>query len=208
VVAGTTSSPDFPTNGTNVAFQPTPASSGTHAFVSKLDSTGSNLIYSTYLSGSDGGENATGLALDVRGRAYVTGTTTATNFPVTTGAFQATRKASSQFFMSKIDPTLTGSASLAYSTYLGGSTPSGGMTLGGGIAVDTSSTSPGVFVTGGTDFTDMPVLNASQGSSAGGIDAFVAKFIPTNASGTELIYLTYLGGSGTDVGNGVAVDSG
>src|SRR2546428_10364802 len=80
--------------------------------------------------------------------------------------------------------------------------------MGGGIAVDTSSTSPGVFVTGGTDFTDMPVLNASQGSSAGGIDAFVAKFIPTIASGTELIYLTYLGGSGTDVGNGVAVDSG
>ena len=209
VVAGTTNSPDFPTNGTNAAFQPTPLSAGTHAFVSKLDSTGSNLVYSTYISGSNGGDNTTGLALDVRGRAYVTGTTTATNFPATSGAFQATPKAAHQFFMSKIDPTLTGLASLAYSTYLGGSVgPSGGVTMGGGIAVDTSSTSPGVFVTGGTDFTDMPVLNASQGSSAGGIDAFVAKFIPTNASGTELIYLTYLGGSGTDVGNGVAVDSG
>jgi uncharacterized repeat protein (TIGR01451 family) len=208
VVAGTTTSGDFPTNGTNAAFQPNRLSTGTHAFVSKLDSTGSNLIYSTYLSGSDGGDDTTGLALDVRGRAYLTGTTTATNFPVTTGAFQATRKAGSQFFMSKIDPTLTGSASLAYSTYLGGSTPSGGMTVGGGIAVDTSSTSPGVFVTGGTDFTDMPVLNASQGTNGGGIDAFVAKFIPTNASGTELIYLTYLGGSSTDIGNGIAVDSG
>ena len=209
VVAGTTSSTDFPTNGTNAAFQPTPASGGTHAFVSKLDSTGSNLIYSTYISGSNGGENTTGLALDVRGTVYVTGTTSATNFPVTTGAFQATRKAGSQFFMSKIDPTLTGSASLVYSTYLGGSTgPSGGVTMGGGIAVDTSSTSPGVFITGGTDFTDMPVLNALQGTNGGGIDAFVAKFIPTNASGTELIYLTYLGGSGTDIGNGIAVDSG
>jgi len=208
VVAGTTNSADFPTNGTNAAFQPTPLSSGNHVFVSKLDSNGSNLIYSTYLSGSTGADNATGLALDVRGLAYLTGTTTSTDFPTTSGAFQTTSKATNQFFMSKVDPSLTGSGSLVYSTYLGGSAPASGVTVGGGIAVDTSSTSPNVLITGGTSFTDMPVLNASQGTNAGGIDAFVAKFIPTNASGTEQIYLTYLGGSGDDIGNGIAVDSG
>ena len=208
IVGGTTNSGDFPTNGTNAAFQPTPLSSGNHVFVSKLDSTGSNLLYSTYLSGATGADNTTGLALDVRGRAYLTGTTTSTDFPTTTGAFQTASKASSQFFMSKVDPSLTGSGSLVYSTYLGGSAPASGVTVGGGIAVDTSSTSPSVLLTGGTSFTDMPVLNASQGTNAGGVDAFVAKFIPTNASGTEQIYLTYLGGSGNDIGNGIAVDAG
>ena len=208
IVAGTTNSADFPTNGTNAGFQPTALSSGNHVFVSELDSTGSNLVYSTYLSGSTGTDNATGLALDVRGRAYLTGTTTSTDFPTTSGAFQTTSKATNQFFLSKIDPTLTGSGSLVYSTYLGGSAPASGVTVGGGIAVDTSSTSPSVLITGGTSFTDMPVVNASQGTNAGGIDAFVAKFIPTNASGTEQIYLTYLGGSGDDIGNGIAVDAG
>ena len=208
VVAGTTNSADFPTNGTNAAFQPSALSSGNHVFVSKLDSTGSNLLYSTYLSGSTGADNDTGLALDVRGRAYLTGTTTSTDFPTTSGAFQTTSKATNQFFLSKIDPALTGAGSLVYSTYLGGSAPASGVTVGGGIAVDTSSTSPSVLITGGTNFTDMPVVNASQGTNAGGIDAFVAKFIPTNASGTEQIYLTYLGGSGDDIGNGIAVDAG
>lgn len=208
IVAGTTNSADFPTNGTNPAFQPTPLSSGNHVFVSKLDSTGSNLLYSTYLSGATGADSTTGLALDVHGRAYLTGTTTSTDFPTTTGAFQTASKATSQFFMSKVDPSLTGSGSLVYSTYLGGSAPASGVTVGGGIAVDTSSTSPSVLLTGGTSFTDMPVLNASQGTNAGGVDAFVAKFIPTNASGTEQIYLTYLGGSGDDIGNGIAVDAG
>jgi hypothetical protein len=208
IVAGTTNSADFPTNGTNAAFQATALSSGNHVFVSKLDSTGSNLIYSTYLSGSTGADNTSGLALDVRGRASLTGTTTSTDFPTTTGAFQTTSKATNQFFMSKVDPSLTGSGSLVYSTYIGGSAPTSGVTVGGGIAVDTSSTSPSVLLTGGTSFTDMPVLNASQGTNAGGIDAFVAKFIPTNASGTEQIYLTYLGGSGDDIGNGIAVDAG
>ena len=208
IVAGTTNSADFPTNGTNAAFQATALSSGNHVFVSKLDSTGSNLIYSTYLSGSTGADNTSGLALDVRGRAYVTGTTTSTDFPTTTGAFQTTSKATNQFFMSKVDPSLTGSGSFVYSTYIGGSAPASGVTVGGGIAVDTSSTSPSVLFTGGTSFTDMPVLNASQGTNAGGVDAFVAKFIPTNTSGTEQIYLTYLGGSGDDIGNGIAVDAG
>lgn len=208
-VAGTTASSDFPTDGTTAAFQPTPKVAGTHAFISELDSAGATLLYSTYLSGS-GADIARGLALDVKNKAYVMGTTTSDDYPTTTGAFQTAPKpgTTNQFFMSNIDPTVAGSGGLVCSTYLGGSQPSNGTTDGGAIAVDTNTT-PNVYLTGGTTFTDMPVLNAAQGSVAGGEDAFVAKFTPSNASGTQEIYLTYAGGSdGDDIGNGIAVDSG
>ena len=225
-VAGSTTSSNFPTNGSNTPFQGAPQSAGKHVFVSELDPTGHTLLYSTYLSGN-GTETATGLALDVHFKVYVSGTTTSTNppttalFPATLGAFQTcpgensgncASGVASQFFFSKLDPTLSGTASLVYSTYLGGSTPNAGgvtqETLGGGIAVDTNASTPNVYLTGGTDFTDMPVLNASQGTNGGGIDAWVAKFTPSNPSGTQEIYLTYLGGSGDEIANGVAVDSG
>jgi len=210
-VAGTTTSTNFPSMN---AFQSAPAFPGNHVFVSQLKPDGSALLYSTYLSGSNGTETATGLALDVHFKVYVTGTTTSPsfptsgNFPTTVGAFQTAPLATNQFFFSKLDPTLSGTASLVYSTYLGGSTPSSGVTMGGGIAVDTNASTPNVYLTGGTNFTDMPVLNASQGTNGGGIDAWVAKFTPSNPSGTQEIYLTYLGGSGDEIGNGVAVDSG
>jgi uncharacterized repeat protein (TIGR01451 family) len=223
-VAGTTTSGDFPTNGANAPFQATPKAAGTHVFVSELDSTGGTLLYSTYLSGS-ATDIASGLAVDVKNKAYVTGTTTSTDFPTTTGAFQPTSLADTQFFVSKIDPATSGVQSLPYSTYFGGGNPVDGQAIGGGIAVDTNSN---VYFTGGTSFlhtgsnatTDFPVLNAAQGclddptnppACPGGVtaaDAFVAKINPTAASGAQLIYSTYLGGTADDVGSGIAVDSG
>jgi hypothetical protein len=213
VVAGSTDSTDFPTGGSTSPFQGTAASAGQHAFVSELSPDGKTLVYSTYLSGG-GTDTATGLALDATGKIYVSGITTSgamhpPNFPTTTGAFQtgpASPSVTNQFFMSKIDPTQSGVSSLAYSTYIGGSNPSSGVALGGGIAVDSNASAPNVYLTGGTDFTNMPVLNAAQGTNAAGSDAWVAKFTPTNAPGTQEIYLTYLGGAGTDVGTAVAVD--
>jgi uncharacterized repeat protein (TIGR01451 family) len=198
-VGGTTSSTNFPTTSSN-AFQTAPKAAGTHVFVSQLKSDGKSLLYSTYLSGS-GTDVATGLALDNRNNAYVSGITTSSDYPVSSGAFQTTAKATNQFFYSKINVLASGASSLAYSTYVGGSTPTTGVAQGGGIAVDTNAN---VYVTGGTNFSDMPVLNAMQANSAGLMDAFVAKF---NSSGTEL-YLTYLGGSGDDIGYAIAVDSG
>ncbi len=203
-VTGTTDSPDFPTmNG----FQSTPLSGGKHVFVTAIKSDGSGLLYSTYLSGN-GTDIATGVAIDNRANAYVSGTTTSTNaasgFPATAGAFQTSSKAANQFFFSKINTLASGTASLVYSTYVGGSTPAGGVTQGGGIAVDSNAK---VYITGGTDFIDMLVLNANQGSLAGGKDAFVGKFDPAAPSGSQELYLTYLGGTGDDIGNGVAVDS-
>ena len=196
-VAGTTGSSDFPT--TAGAFQAPPVAAGNHAFVTKLDPTGAN-AYSTYLAGS-GSDAATGIAADTSGNAYVTGTTTSTNFPTTAGVLQATSKAPNQFFVSKINTALGGAASLVYSTYLGGSVPSSGTAEGGGIAVDSSGNA---YVTGGTTFTDMPVVNALQAANNGGRDVFVGKL---NNVGTQLTYFTYLGGSGDDIGNGIAVDT-
>jgi hypothetical protein len=234
VVAGTTLSADFPT--TSTAFQPTPASAAAHAFVTELNASGSGLVYSTYLSGN-GAESARGLALDFRNRIYVIGTTTSTlqptattSFPATLGAIQTTSLGTSQFFVSKIDPTLIGFPSLVYSTYFGGGSPVGGVTLGGGIAVDANAN---VYITGGTNFlhtgstaTDFPIINAYQGcldtpppltpptttpncsTGVTATDAFVAKINPAAASGSQLLYSTYLGGTGDDVGYGIAVDSG
>jgi uncharacterized repeat protein (TIGR01451 family) len=211
IVAGTTSSSDFPTNGKNPAFQANRVSGGNHVFVSQLDPAGKVLLYSTYLSGS-GADVASGLAIDPGGNAYVTGTTASTEvetgFPSTLGSYQIAPAQGSaiQFFMSKINPNLSGTSSLPYSTYFGGANPAGaaGVAVGGGIAVDTNSNA---YFTGGTNFLDMPVLNAYQATNKGGLDAFVAKINPAGVAGTQLLYSTYLGGSGDDVGYGIAVDS-
>jgi Domain of unknown function DUF11/Beta-propeller repeat len=215
LVAGTTDSTNFPTTtakppAVQGAFQNTPQNPGAdHVFVSELNPAGSTLIYSTYLSGN-GVDKASGLAVDSIGNAYVTGTTTSTNtpptfsFPATLGSVQTTSKATSQFFMTKVSPLVSGAASVPYSTYIGGSSPTTGETVGGGIAVDPSSN---VYITGGTTFTDMPVLNAFQGVNNGGLDVFVTKINPTPTTGSQLQYSTYFGGSGDDIGYGVAADS-
>jgi hypothetical protein len=209
LVAGTTSSADFPTtDGTsNTAFQTAPLSGGQHVFVSKLDPTGKILMYSTYLSGT-GVDIASGLAVDSGGNANVIGTTTSTEvgtgFPSTLGSFQPLPAAANQFFFTRVNPNTSGALSVPYSTYFGGASPSNGVAVGGGIAVDGNSN---VYLTGGTSFTDMPVLNAYQSINEGGLDIFVAKINPSGVTGSQLLFSTYLGGSGNDVGYGIAVDS-
>jgi len=205
-VAGTTNSANFPTLLTS--YQPTPLSVGTHVFVSEVAAGGGSLLYSTYLSGN-GTEVAAGLAIDNLGKEYVTGTTTSSNFPTTVTAFQSTPKSANQSFFAKLDPTITGPGALVYSTYIGGSAPTTGAMVGGGIAVDTNCNA---YLTGGTNFADMPTLNAHQGTNLGGFDSWVAKFsLPTGSSCGSLLsltYLTYFGGSGDDVGYAIAVDTG
>ena len=211
IVAGTTSSGNFPTHGTNAPFQATPVTGGKHVFVSKLDPTGKTLLYSTYLSGN-GVDLASGLALDSGGNAYLTGTTASneqqTGFPSTIGSYQTAPAPGSaiQFFMSKVNPSLSGASSVPYSTYFGGATPSGaaGVAVGGGIAVDSLSNA---YFTGGTNFTDLPLLNAYQATNKGGLDVFVAKINPAGVIGNQLQYSTYLGGSLDDVGYAIAVDT-
>jgi hypothetical protein len=209
-VAGTTNASDFPTTASG--FQATPASTGNnHAFVTKIDSTGSVNSYSTYLSGN-GVDSASNMTVDTLGRVYVIGTTTSTNFPTTIGALQPTSNATNQFFFSKVNPSLNTTNSLQYSTYIGGSTPSNGAVSGGAVAVDTNFN---VYLAGGTNFTDMGspnpwILNAFTGGSSesGRLDIWAGK-LNAPANNTQqytLGYGTYLGGSGDDIAYGVATD--
>ncbi|HLY63276.1 MAG TPA: SBBP repeat-containing protein [Terriglobia bacterium] len=190
-VAGVTNSVDFPTaNG----FQPPPP--GQSAFVTKLNPSGSALVYSTYISNAGPG----GIAIDSSGNAYITGGASPNAFPTTLGAFQTTSPSTQPAFVAKINAM--GNA-LLYSTYLGG----GRSDLGYGIAVDNSGDA---YVTGLTCSSDFPTKNPFQSVIGGGssatplCDAFVTKM---NPSGSALVYSTYLGGSDNDVGTSIAVDS-
>jgi beta-propeller repeat-containing protein/ASPM-SPD-2-Hydin domain-containing protein/centrosomal CEP192-like protein len=187
-VTGGTASTDFPTKN------PAQSASGgnTDVFVTKLDPTGSNLVYSTYLGGT-GADNGNGIAVDSSGNAYVTGLTQSLNFP-TKNPIQAIPPGGSDAFVAKLDST--GSV-LVYSTYLGGS----GDDTGNGIAADVSGNA---YVAGKTGSINFPTKNPLQSASVGGDDAFVAKLDPT---GSGLVYSTYLGGSFFDEARGIAVDA-
>jgi hypothetical protein len=192
-VSGLTQSFNFPT--TAGAFQ-TRGVGGSNAFVAKLDPTGSALVYCTYLGGS-GGTGGGSLAVDASGNAYVTGSTDSIDFPTTAGAFQTTYGGGSgDAFVAKLDPA--GSA-LAYSTYLGRS----GEDWGSAIAVESAGNA---YLTGGTFSPDFPTtMGAFQTIYGGGSsDTFVTKL---NSSGSAFVYSTYLGGSGTDYAQGIAVDA-
>ena len=163
--------------------------------MTKLNATGSGLVYSTYLGGS-GFEFVWDIAVDGAGSAYVTGGTSSTDFPTTAGAVQTTNAGVFDAFVTKLDATGSG---LVYSTYLGGS--DNDSDFGGGIAVDGAGSA---YVTGRTGSTDFPTTaGAAQTTYAGSIDAFVTKL---DATGSGLVYSTYLGGTASDLGLGIAVD--
>jgi hypothetical protein len=201
-VAGQAYSTDFPVTpgslqGVNKAQGLRPRT----AFVTRLNSAGTGLLYSTYLGGSgSNGDGVSGIAIDGAGNAYVAGTTSSFDFPVTPGAFQRANNALSGMFLnafvSKINPTGT---ALVYSTYLGGSRGDNA----GGIAIDSSGNA---YIVGSTDSADFPVTaGAFQRVKNGSLNnAFVTKL---NSMGTALLYSTYLGGSGRTGVNGSFGDS-
>jgi hypothetical protein len=201
-VTGYTYSANFPTTAS--AFQ-TARNSGADAFVTKLNPTGSSLIYSTYLGGN-GRDEATGIDLDAADNVHLTGSTDSLDSPNTPAyegfpilnAYQNALSCGSDGFVTKLNST--GSA-LVYSTYLGGCYDDNGY----GIAVDSNDFA---YVTGGAGGCDFPQLaklatappsNCTNSSA----DAYVAKFGGTGS----LVYSTLLGGSSTEVGLGIAVAS-
>jgi hypothetical protein len=179
-ITGTTESADFATTN---ALQANFGGGNEDAFITKIDSTGSSLLFSSYIGGS-GDDIANGIALDGTGGAYVTGSTDSPEFsPV--GATDA--------FVTKFSPT--GNQRVYFKT-IGGS----GDDVGSAIAVDNQGDA---YITGITNSTDFPTMNASQSQATALNDAFVAKLNPT---GSTLVYSTYVGGSGDDKGFGIAVD--
>jgi hypothetical protein len=154
------------------------------AFVSVIKADASGFVYSTFLGGASA-DQGLGIAVDGAGNAYVTGlTTSTTTFPITSGAIQKTYGGGSQdAFVTAIKSD--GSAFI-YSTYLGGTQGD----AGAAIAVDGSGNA---YVTGQTgSSTGFPVANATQATLKGGNDAFVSEI---NATGSQLLFSTYLGGS-------------
>jgi hypothetical protein len=216
-ISGFTGSPNFPVKN---AAQSTYGGDG-DVFVTKFTPDGSDLVYSTYLGGSnmEGTTNLTPLhmAVDANGSAYVTGLTFSSDFPTTLGAYDTacgtdgkcnqvcdpdTLQCTSipDAFVTKLN--LDGS--LAYSTFLGGS----GDDEGYAIAIDPTGNA---YVTGLTTSTDFPVTpGALQSKLAIGyapsfdVDAFVAKLSP---DGKSLLYATYLGGTSQEIGYGIGVDN-
>ena len=215
-VTGNTGSPDFPV--TPGAFQTTlNAGLAGDAFITKLNPSGSALVYSTYLGGI-GYNSANAIAVDTAGNAYAAGYTGSADFPVTPGAVQTTNHAAASggtnAFVAKLNPA--GSA-LVYSTYLGGSGGNSVVSIGNsgsfgpgdegtGLAVDGSGNA---YITGLAGSTDFPVTagafqTTNRASAIGLSNVFVSKL---NPAGSALVYSTYLGGSTFgDVGNGLAVD--
>ena len=156
---GHTHSTDFPT--TTGAFQTTYGGGNGDAFVTKLNPTGTALVYSTYLGGT-GNDYGYGIAVDTAGNAYVTGYTASTDFPTTPGAFQTTYGGGNDdAFVTKLNPTGT---ALVYSTYLGGTDSD----IGNGIAVDTAGNA---YVTGYTASTDFPTTPGAFQTTFGGTTA-------------------------------------
>ncbi len=256
-IVGNTSSSDFPTGG--IPYQAAPETKGTQCasttctsvFVSALNTSGSSLTYSSYLSGN-GNDQASGMTIDANGDVFLTGTTTSNDAPAVAPVpvdfpatelpvpFQVAPNASIQFFVTKVNTKAPGVASIAYSTYFGGGIVSSGtVAVGGGIAVDSTGN---MYFSGTTNFynsgqgqfgdssqsTDFPILNAYQpcldtppptilanpnpcsapATTPYPTDAFVAKLNPNAQAGTQLLFSTYLGGSGTDSSTAIAIDSG
>jgi hypothetical protein len=208
-ITGTSNSADYPT--TPGAFQTVRPNQGAGTgFITKLNPTGTALVYSTFLGGSVT-EKSNAIAIDSSGAAYVTGQAYSLNFPTTPGAFQ-TAKAPNPFgiaatnaFVTKLNPA--GSA-LVYSTYLSGTGTQFSADLGVGIAVDSDGNA---YVTGRTNSLNFPTTTGAYQTTNATVNTsqyigFVTKFNPT---GTALVYSTFLGGAAGsfDGPTGIALDS-
>jgi uncharacterized protein (TIGR03437 family) len=187
-VTGYTASTNFPLQS---AFRGSNAAS-VDAFVTKINPAGSALVYSTYLGGS-ATDYATAIAIDASGNAYVTGIVTSDDFPLVNPIDDKLGShAVDDVFISKFNPS--GSA-LVYSTYLGGGSGDDPYA----IALDAAGN---VYITGRTNSSDFPLKNAIQ-STRTAFDMFVMEI---NASGTALLFSTFIGGTGSEAGRGIAVD--
>ena len=213
-VTGEATSTNFPT--TTGAFQTAcggPPTGCEDAFVSQLGPGGTTLAYSTYFGGN-GNDEANTIALDSKDDVYIGGLTVSTNLPTTSLAFQTKcgtdgncNSGNSDGFFTILNFTKPGTGALVYSTYLGGS----GADFVEALAFDSQGN---VYLTGETQSKDFPtttgayqtqcILDTNQTCEG---DAFVTKINPTTIGSKALVYSTRLGGTGTEAGNGIVVDS-
>lgn len=164
------------------------------AVVTKLNASGTALVYSTFLGGSMT-ENPYAICVDSNKRACIAGSTSSTDYPTTTGAYQESSGGSTESFVTKLNASGSG---LVYSTYLGGSD----IDVIYAMATDSSGNA---YVAGKTASVDFPVTaEALQTTRSASYDGFITKL---NSTGSGLVYSTFLGGTATDEIKGIAVDS-
>ncbi|MCA1032798.1 SBBP repeat-containing protein [Bacillus timonensis] len=187
-VTGSTRSSNFPTVNAIDANIDGPED----VFITKINSAGDAIVYSTYLGGSsnDFGQS---IAVDSAGNAYITGSTTSSNFP-TVNAIDTSYNGNEDAFVTKINAA--GNA-IVYSTFLGGSS----VDRGNSIVVDSTGNA---YIAGATRSSNFPTQNAIDPSFNGDLDGFVTKI---NAAGNAIVYSTYLGGSSLDAANSIDIDS-
>ncbi|MFZ1289007.1 MAG: SBBP repeat-containing protein, partial [Melioribacteraceae bacterium] len=188
-IAGYTSSSNFPI--TNSAYQKYNIGN-LDLFITKLNSTGNHLIYSTYIGGSSA-DYCFAVTIDSVKNAYITGYTSSSDFPTTIGAYQ-TDYLNWDAFVTKLNPD---GSSIVYSTFLGGISTD----ISNSISLDTSNN---VYITGYTFSSDFPTTIGAYQTSFSGGDVFIAK---VNFSGSSLIYSTLIGGGSGDGGSSIVVDS-
>jgi len=208
-IAGGTTSQDFPTTN---AFQPSHHGGPDNytGFVTKLDPTGSNLVYSTYLGGWFG-DIVAAIAVDAQGNVYVTGQTGGGDFPTTAGVVQPTAPSPDCFLSRCTDAFVTKlneKGSVVYSTLLGGERDDAGE----GITIDAAGNS---YLVGDTFSRYLPIRDPFKSTNTlGEQDAFVIKL---NSDATRIVYSSYLGGTklpdsnssleGTDSGVAIGLDA-
>ncbi len=190
-VTGETASTDFVTSA---PYQGSFGGGSKDAFVTKLNASGTAVVYSTYLGGSSE-DYALGITVDGSGNAYVTGDTSSTDFPVASAYQGSHAGGGNDVFITKLNSAGSG---LVFSTYLGGT----GDDKNRMVALDGSDN---VYLTGYTASSDYPTAAAYQSTIGGFYDGYVTAL---NAAGTALIYSTYLGGIGSDTGYDLTVSSG
>jgi hypothetical protein len=188
-IAGSINNPGFP--GTQSGYTGT-----ADAFVVKLDPTGSRLLYATYFGGTTGTTGASVIAIDAAGNAVITGQTLATDLPIQNG-FQPASGGGTDAFVAKISTT---GAGLLYSTYLGGTRTD----IAAGLALTPAGNA---YVCGTTASAGFPTKDAYQGALSGPSDAFVTVISTTSTGSASLLYSTFLGGTGNDNANAIAVDA-
>ena len=191
---GSTSSLDFPT--TPGAFA-TGRNGTSDAVVVRLDPTqtgSAQLLWSTYFGGG-GADAARSISVDPNGIVTIAGDTTSSNLPTTANAFSTTLSGSSDGFVARFDPSQSGAAQLLWSTYFGGTgTETARIGFGG---VDSAGV---VTIAGVTSSSDLPTTAGAFSTTFGGgaRDHFIARLDPSQSGSAELLYSTYLGGSGDE----------
>jgi hypothetical protein len=204
---GFVSSTDFPVTAN--AFQPQMGDGASeNTFLSKLSSDGQSLMYSSYLGGSGGDDDGYAVVLDASDNAYVVGQATSPDFPLTPSTAVQTIPSgvypNGNGFLSRFDTTKSGAASLIYSTILGGTTGDDAIT---GIALDSNQNA---FLTGWTSSTDFPVTPSTAFQTSNNSEnycGFVSRIDMTISGPSSLLYSSYLCGTFSDWGWGVALNS-